>query len=71
MRFKKFEAYQSYFKNNDMDYYTDDSLFTGFTYKTKTPEFDTVNLSEYARGTDYKQNFGEVFGNNCYISTNG
>ena len=40
-------------------------------YKLNTPEFKKVNRSQYARGTDFKQNFVDYIGNNCYIPTRG
>ena len=33
MRFKHNEAYQIFFKNNDMDYNVDETRFNGCTYK--------------------------------------
>ena len=46
-------------------------FFTGWLYKLNTPEFKKVNRSQYARGTDFKQDFVEYIGNNCYIPTSG
>ena len=37
----------------------------------KTPEFSRVNISQYGRGTIFKQDFVEHIGNNCCVSTNG
>ena len=30
-----------------------------------------VNRSQYGRGTDFKQDFVDFIGNNCYIPTSG
>ena len=40
-------------------------------YKLNTPEFKTVNRSQYSRGTYSKQDIVEYIGNNCYIPTSG
>ena len=43
--------------------------FTGWLYKLNTTEYKKVNRSLYARGADFKQDFVEYIGNNCYIPT--
>ena len=40
-------------------------------YKLNTPEFIKVNRYQNGRGTDFKQDLVEHFGNNCYIPTSG
>ena len=40
-------------------------------YKINTPEFKKLKKSQYGRGTDFKQNFVEFVGNNCFIPTSG
>ena len=46
-------------------------FFTGWLYKLKTAEFKKVNRSQYARGTDFKQDIIEFILNNCYLPTSG
>ena len=66
-------------KNNDdsenytyaieVDYDSEEVIFTGWLYKLKIPEPNTVNRSQNGRGTDFKRDIVEYIGNNCYILT--
>ena len=49
----------------------EDVISTERLYKINTPEFKKVNRSQYARGTDFKQDFGEYIVKKCYIPTSG
>ena len=72
IRFKNDDDFETY--NNVIDnggYDSEDVIFTEWLYKLNTPEFLKVNRSQYARGTDYKQDFVEYIGKSCYIPTNG
>ena len=40
-------------------------------YKLNTRDNNKVTRSQYGRGTDFKQDFVENIGNNCYIPKNG
>ena len=40
-------------------------------YKLNTPEFKTVNRSQFGRGTEFKQDVVEYIGYNSYIPTSG
>ena len=71
IRFKNMDDFESYIKAIDIDYGSEDATFTGYVFKLNTPKFIKVNRSQYGRGTDFKQNFVEYTGNNCYISTSG
>ena len=52
-------------------YDSDDVILTGWLHKLNKPEFKKINRSQYGRGTDFKQDFVEYIGNNCYIPTSG
>ena len=39
--------------------------------KINIPEFKRVNRSQYGRGTDFKQNFVDHVGSDCFIPTSG
>ena len=72
IRFKNGNDFETY--NNAIDiggYDSEYVVFTGWLYKLSTPEFNKVNRSQYGRGTDFKQDFVEFIGNNCYILTSG
>ena len=59
---------------NDIDnggYDSEDVIFTGWLYKSNTPEFNKVNRSQYGKGTNFKQDIVEFIGNNCYIPISG
>ena len=64
-----FETYTNDIYNGGYD--SEYVLFTGWLYKTNTPEINKVNRSQYGRGTDFKQDIVEYIGNNCYIPTSG
>ena len=70
--FKNVDDFESYFNAiDDAGYDSEDVIFTGWLYKLNTPEFNKVNTSQYGRGTDFKQDFVEYIGNNCFIPTSG
>ena len=72
IRFKNVDDFETYINAiDDGGYDSEDVLFTGWLYKLNTPEFNKVNRSQYARGTDFKQDIVEYIGNNCYIPTSG
>ena len=58
-----FETYINAIGNGGYD--SEDVIFTGWLYKLKTLEFRKVNRSQYARGTDFKQDIVEFIGDNC------
>ena len=72
IRFKNVDDFESYINAIDNSGYdSEDVIFTETLYKLKTPEFKKVNRSQNGRGTDFKQDFVEYIGNNCYIPTSG
>ena len=69
--FKNNDDYESYINALDVDYYSQDGVFTGYVYKLITPEFNRVIRSPYGRSTVFKQNIVEYIGNKCFIPTSG
>ena len=48
-----------------------DAIFNGYIYKRETPQFNLANRSQYGNGCDFKHEFIEYKGNNCFIPTKG
>ena len=58
-----FETYVNAIDNSGYD--SDDVTFRRWLYKIRTPDFEKVNISQYGRGADLKQDIVEYIGNNC------
>ena len=72
IRFKNVDDFETYINAIDNSGYdSEDVIFTGWLCKLNTPEFHKVNRSQFARGTDFKQDTLEYIGNNCNIPTSG
>ena len=71
IRFKNMDDFERYIKAIDIDYDSEDVIFTGYVYKLNTPQFKVVKRSAYGRGTNYMQEIVEYQGQNCYIPTSG
>ena len=71
IRFKNMDDFESYRNAIDVDYDSEDVIFTGYVYKINTPQFNVVRRSAYGRGTNYLQEIVEYHGQNCYIPTAG
>ena len=71
IRFWNFADYEAYINAIDQDYESEDSIFNGYFYKTDTPQFNSVNRSQYGNGCDFKHEFVEHRGKNCFIPTKG
>ena len=69
--FKNFSDFETFINTIDIDYGSEDVIFTGLLYKLKAPDFNTVNRSQNERGTDFEQDIVEYMGSNCYIPTSG
>ena len=67
--FRNMDDFESFINATDIDYDSEDVTFTGYVYNFNTPQFNVVNRSAYAEGTNYGQAFDEYFGQNCYIPT--
>ena len=63
IRFKNiiFETYVKSLAENG--YESDDAIFNGYIHKTETPVFSLVNRSRIGKGTDFKRDHVEIFGN--------
>ena len=71
IRFKNVDNYENYIDAIDVDDDSEAVIFTGWLRNLNTPEFNKVNISQYGRGTDFKEDVVEYTGNNCYIPTRG
>ena len=65
------DDFERYKNALDIDYDSEDVTFTGYVYKTKTPQSKVVRRSAYVRGTNYMQEIVEYHWQNCYIQTSG
>ena len=65
------EDFQSYIRAIDIDYDSEDVIFTGYVYKLNTPQFNVVKRSGYAKGTNCMQEIVENHGQKFYIPTSG
>ena len=71
IRFKNMDDFERFINAKDIDYDSDDVVFTGYVYKLNTPQFKVVKRSAYGKGTNYMQEIVEYYGQNCYIPTSG
>ena len=63
------DDFESYFNAIDQDYESDDAFFNRYFYKIKTPQFNSVNGSQYGSGCDFTHVIIEQQSNNCFIPT--
>ena len=70
-RFRNIIDFEAYINSVDQDYDSVDALFNGYIYKLDTPQFNLVKRSQYGNGCDFKHEFIEYLGNNCFIPTKG
>ena len=71
IRFKNMDDFETYINAIDVDYDSEDVIFTGYVYKLDTPQFKVVKRSAYGKGTNYMQEIFEYHGQNCYIPSSG
>ena len=71
IRFKNLDDFERYINAIDIDYDSDDVIFTGYNYKLNTPQFKVVKRSAYGKGTNHLQEIVEYHGQNCYIPSSG
>ena len=71
IRFKNFDGFENYFNASDVDYHSEDFIYTGWLYNLNTTELIKVNRSQDGRGTHLKQDIVDYIGNNCYILKSG
>ena len=71
IRFQKMDDFDSYRNAIDINYDSEDIMFTGYVYKLNTSQFKVVKRSVYPKGTNYMQKIVEYRGQNCYIPMSG
>ena len=67
IRIKIVEDLESYNKAMDVDYDSEDVMFTRWLDKLDRPDFNKVNRSQ--NGKDFRQDIVEYIGNICYFPT--
>ena len=55
IRFRTFDDFETFIKAIDVDYDSDDVIFTGCWHKLKTHQIKKVKKSQYRRGTDFNK----------------
>ena len=55
IRFRKIDDYESYINAIDERDDAEDAILKGFFYKLNTPQFNTVNRSQFGNGCNFKQ----------------
>ena len=70
-RFRNMDDFEAYINSIDEGYNAEDAIFNGYIYKLNTPQFIKVNRSQYGNGRDFRHEFIECRGNNCFIPTKG
>ena len=72
IRFRNFNVYGSFINSVDEEYDAADSIFfNGYVFEVDTPQFNLIRRSEYGNDCDFKKEFIEYRGNNCFIPTKG
>ena len=69
VRFKNMDDFESYINAKVFHYDSEDVIFTGYIYKTKTLQFKVVKQSAYAKGANSMKKIDEYCGQSCYIAT--
>ena len=65
IRFKNMDDFEKYINAIDVDYESEDVIFTGYVCKLYTPQFKVGKRSPYGKGTNYMQEVVEYHGQNC------
>ena len=71
IRFKNMDDFEKYINAIDVDYDSEDVIFTGYVYKLDTPHFKVVKRNVYGKGANYMQEIVEYHGQKCYIPSSG
>ena len=53
IKFKNMDDFGSYINEIDVDYDSEDVIFTGYVFKLNTPLFKVVKRSVYVKGTNF------------------
>ena len=65
------DDFEPYINAIDESYDAEDAIFNGYFYKSNTPQFNKVNRNQYGTGCDFKHEYNEYRGNNCFIPIKG
>ena len=65
------DDFERYINAIDVDYDSEDVIFTEYVYKLDTLQFKVVKRSAFGKGTNYMQKIVQYHGQNCYIPTSG
>ena len=71
IRFKNMYDFASHRNAIDINFDSEDLIFTGYVYKLNTPQIKIGNRSAYSKSTNYMQKTVEYRGQNCYLPTSG
>ena len=69
IRFRNMVDFESYINAVDEGYEAGDAIFNGYTHKSKTPQFNLCNRTQYGNGFVFKREIIENRGNICSIPT--
>ena len=68
IRFKNMDGFERYINAIDVDYDSEDVIFTGYVHKLDTPQFKVVKRSAYGKCVNYMQEIVEYHGQNLYTN---
>ena len=71
IKFRSLTDYEHYIKSIDQGYDSEDAILSGYLYILNTPQFTLVHRSRHGNGCDFKHEFNEFRGNNCFIPRKG
>ena len=67
IRFKNVADFETYVTAIDVDYDSEDVIFTGWVNHLNAPQFKIVKRSVYGKNTDFEQSIAELIGYISYI----
>ena len=71
IRFRIFDDFEYHTNSIDEGYDAEVAVFIGYKYKINTPQFNSVNTSQYGNVCDLKHEISEYRNRNCFIPTKG
>ena len=71
IKFRNMGDFESCIKGINVDYDGENDTFTGYVFYSNTPQINVIKRSAYVKGTNYKEEFVEYYGQNCYITNSG
>ena len=69
IRFRNIDDFESYLNAINQDYESEAAIFNGQIHKIYTLQSNSVNRNQYGIGCDFRHEFIEYRGNNCFIPT--